>query len=92
MMTGLPQSFDEALTFASEGRARLKLQTDSVEHRGAEASSAVVSALLLVLAAVVLLSHYITASVIAGAWANRVNTIVFMVFGALLLRAMSRIR
>ena len=92
MMTGLPQSFDEALTFASEGRARLKLQTDSVEHRGAGASSAVVPALLLVLAAVVLLSHYITASVIAGAWANRVNTIVFMVFGALLLRAMSRIR
>lgn len=90
LMMDLPQSFDEALTFASEGRARLRLQSDSVEHRGAGASSAVVAALLLVLAAVVLLSHYIGASAVAGAWTNRINTIAFMVFGALLLRAISR--
>ena len=90
MMTGLPQSFDEALTFASEGRARLKLQTDSVEHRGGT-SSAVIAALMLVLAAVVLLSHYIAASAGAGAWSSRINAIVFIVFGALLLRTVSRV-
>jgi len=92
MVTGLPQSFDEALTFASETRGRFKLQSASVEHRGAGASSAVIAALMLVLAAVVLLSHYIGASTVAGAWTNRINMIVFVVFGALLLRAVSHVK
>ena len=92
MMMGLPQSLDEALTFASEGHTRLKLQSDSAKHRGAGASSAVVASLLLVLAAVVLLSHRIGESAVVGAWANRINIMVFMIFGALLLRSITRIR
>jgi len=93
MMMNLPQSFDEALTFASEGHARLKLQTpDAAQQSGAGNSSKVVAALLLVLAAVVLLSHYITASIAAGPWAGRINAFVFIIFGAMLLRTATRVR
>jgi predicted unusual protein kinase regulating ubiquinone biosynthesis (AarF/ABC1/UbiB family) len=88
MMMDLPQTLDEALTSASEGPTRLKPQAaDSAHHRGGT-FSAVVPALLLVLAAFVLLSHWTSAA--AGVWANRINTIMFMVFGGLLLRAVSR--
>lgn len=91
MMMYLPQNFDEALTSISEGPARLKARAgESADHRRGT-SSAGVAALLLVLAAFVLLSHYIATSVVAGVWASRINTIVFMVFGALLLRAVSRL-
>jgi hypothetical protein len=90
LMMDLPQSLDDALTSASEGRTHLKSQAaDYADHRGARSSSAVVTALVLLLASVVLLSHYITSSVVAGVWANRINTIVFMLLGALLLRAVS---
>ncbi len=89
MMVDLPQSLDDALTSITEGPIRLKLQAaDSADHREGT-FSAVVPALLLVLAAFVLLSHYIGTSVVAGLWAGRINTIVFMVFGALLLRVVS---
>jgi len=92
MMMNLPQNLDEALTSVSRSYTSLKLQPDdSAEGRGAGRSSALVTALLLVLAAVLLLSPYVTASVAAGPWANRINTIVFMIFGALLLRAVSRV-
>jgi len=92
MMMGLPQSLDEALTLVSEDPARFKSQAgESADHRGGTSSTAVV-ALLLVLAAFVLLSHYVGTSVAAGVWASRLNTIVFMVFGALLLQAISRSR
>jgi hypothetical protein len=86
MIVDLPQSLDDALTSMTEGPTRLKA-ADSSDHRGG-LFSAVVPALLLVLAAFVLLSHYIGTSV-AGVWAGRINTIVFMVFGALLLRVVS---
>jgi predicted unusual protein kinase regulating ubiquinone biosynthesis (AarF/ABC1/UbiB family) len=90
LMMDLPQSLDDALTSASEGRTHLKSQAaDYAGHRGARSSSAVVTALVLLLASVVLLSHYITSSVVPGLWANRINTIVFMLLGALLLRAVS---
>lgn len=93
LMVDLPHSLDEALTFGAEGRARLNLQTkDPAEHRGAGDSSTVVASLLLVLAAVVLLSHYITPLVASVAWSNRINTVVFLTFGTLLLRAVSRVR
>jgi len=93
LMVDLPHSLDEALTFGAEGRPRFNLQTnDPTERRGTGASSTVVVALLLVLAAVVLLSHYIKPLVAPGAWSNRINTFVFLLFGALLLRAANRVR
>ena len=91
MLTDLPQSLDGALTLASEGRARFtRHAADSAKHHRAGTSLAMIVALLLVLAAVVLLSHYIAATAVAGAWANRINVAAFMIFGALLLRAVGR--
>jgi len=90
LMMDLPQSLDEALTSLSEGHTRLKSQAADSNAHGAHSSSSLVVALVLVLASVVLLSQYITPSIVAGAWTNRINTIVFMVFGALLLRVVSR--
>jgi ubiquinone biosynthesis protein len=91
VMMDLPQTLDEALTTVSEARTRVKsagAQTSA--HRRAENSTAVVAALLLALAAVVLLSHYVAAAA-TSAWANRIITIAFMNFGALLLRAVARV-
>jgi predicted unusual protein kinase regulating ubiquinone biosynthesis (AarF/ABC1/UbiB family) len=92
MIVDLPQILDEALTSMSDGPPGLRLMAaDSAEPRTGT-SSAMVPALLLVLAAFVLVSHYIGASSVSATWANRANTIVFMIFGALLLRVISRIR
>jgi predicted unusual protein kinase regulating ubiquinone biosynthesis (AarF/ABC1/UbiB family) len=92
LMMDMPQTVDEALTSGSEDGERFKLPDPAGDRAGAGTTSAVVAALLLVLAAAGLLSHYVTASMVAGPWANRINTIVFLVFGALLLRATSRVR
>jgi predicted unusual protein kinase regulating ubiquinone biosynthesis (AarF/ABC1/UbiB family) len=93
MIMGLPQKLDDVLTLAAESSARVKLQgTGEAGHRRQENTSAVVSALLLVLAAVVLLSHYIAASAAGGVWLDRIGAIVFVLVGALLLRAVSRMR
>ncbi len=91
MMMELPQKFDQALTLMAESHARSPLQgTRSAQHHGQRNSSAVVIALLLTLVAVVLLSHHLAVSAIAGVWIDRVSAIVFVVLGALLLRAVSR--
>ena len=91
MMMGLPQKLDEVLTLVAESSARLKLQgTREAGYRRQKNSSAVVIALLLVLAAVVLLSHHLTASAVDGAWLDRISAMVFVLVGALLLRAVSR--
>lgn len=90
LLVDFPHRIDQALTFGAEGRARLDLQTTDLGHHGAGTSSAILAALLLVFAAVSLLSHYITPLVAPVGWANRINTGVFLIFGALLLRAVSR--
>jgi hypothetical protein len=90
MMMGLPQQLDEALTLVAESSARLKLQgTGAAGHHRQKNSSAVMIALLLVLAAFVILSYHLTLSGVAGAWFERVSAIVFVLLGALLLRAAS---
>ena len=90
MMMGLPQKLDEALTLVAESSARLKLQGTGVAgHHRQNNSSAVMIALLFVLGAFALLSHHLTLLGIAGAWFERVSAIVFVLLGALLLRAAS---
>ena len=90
MMMGLPQKLDEVLSYAAESGARLKLQgTEVAGHRRQKNSSAVMIALLLVLGAFALLSHHLTLSGVAGVWFERVSAIVFVLLGALLLRAAS---
>lgn len=91
LMMEMPQRLDEMLTLASEGGARLKLrvaETDS--HQRGKNSSAVVAALLLLLAAVVMLLPHLMVSLVTKEWANRVNVVVFILVGAMVLRAASR--
>jgi ubiquinone biosynthesis protein len=91
MMMGLPQRLDEMLTLASEGGARVRLHVpETTAHRRRKNYSAVVASLLLVLAAVAFVLPRVTASLFAEEWANRVNAVVFIACGALLLRAAGR--
>jgi ubiquinone biosynthesis protein len=93
MMTELPQRLDEALTLASDGNAQMKVHlSEPVRQRRQKNRSAAVTALLLVLAAVALLSHRVTAEVSAGPWADRISALVFVVISALLLRGASSSR
>ncbi len=90
MMMGLPQKLDEVLTLVAESSARVKLQgTGAAGHRRQQNSSAVMVALLLVLGAFAMLSHHLAASGIAGAWFDSISAVIFVLLGALLLRAAS---
>jgi ubiquinone biosynthesis protein len=91
MMTELPQRLDEVLTLASGGNAQVKVHiSEPADQRRQKNRSAAVTALLLVLAAVALLSHHFTAGATAGLWADRLSTIVFLGVSALLLRVASQ--
>lgn len=93
MMMQLPRKFDETLTLAQAHHARLQHQgTPATKPRGQPYASTVMIALLLALASVVLLSHHLAASAMAGAWVDKGSAIAFVVLGALLLRAASRAR
>ena len=88
MMMDLPRKLDEVLTLAAEGGARVRLRvTESANQRGQKNSLAVVIALLLVLASVALLSHRLAA--VSAVWGEPAGAILFVVIGALLLRAAS---
>ena len=91
MMMGLPQKLDEVLTLAAEGGARMRLQvTDTAASRKQRNSLAIVIALLMILAAVTLMSRHLAAMTAAPAWLERVSVLAFVMLGALLLRAVSR--
>jgi predicted unusual protein kinase regulating ubiquinone biosynthesis (AarF/ABC1/UbiB family) len=91
MMAGLPQRFDEMLTLASEGGARVRLRVpEAASRRHRKNSSAAFAALLLAFAAAALLLPHVTASLVAREWANGVNAVVFVACGALLLRVAGR--
>lgn len=92
MIVDLPQILDEALTSVSDGPPGPRLRAAESAGPRTGTSSAMVPALLLVLAAFVLVSHYIGVSALLATWTNRINTIVFMIVGALLLRAISRVK
>jgi hypothetical protein len=91
MMMELPRKFDEALTQAYSQRLQHH-GTPSAYSPRPSTTSAVVVALLLALAAVVLLSQHLVASGIAREWVEKGSAIVFVLLGALLLRAASRTR
>ena len=93
LVMGMPQRFDEMLTLASEGGARLKLRVpETTSHQRQKNSSAVTSALLLLLAATALVLPHVTASLVAEEWANRVNALVFIFVGVMLLHVVGRVR
>lgn len=91
MLMALPRKLDEVLTLAVERGPRGPSQeTRGVQLHGRHRSATVVLALLLALASAVLLSHHLMASGSAGVWVERGSAIVFVVLGALVLRAASR--
>jgi predicted unusual protein kinase regulating ubiquinone biosynthesis (AarF/ABC1/UbiB family) len=91
LMMELPQKLDDALTHISEDGARLKLyHAHTLERRRQRNFSQVVPVLLVFLAGIVLLSHYVSASAAGSVWVQRASAIVFALFGIMLLVAASR--
>jgi predicted unusual protein kinase regulating ubiquinone biosynthesis (AarF/ABC1/UbiB family) len=93
MMMAMPQRFDQLLTLASEGTPRVKLHVpETSSHRRQKNSGAIMTAMLLLLAAVIFALPRVTTSLVGGDWAGRINAVAFVVCGALLLMAAGRTR
>ena len=93
LLMAMPQRFDQALTLASEGRAQVKLHVpENVSQQRHKNSIAVMTALLLLLAAVAFALPRVTSSFVGNDWAGRINAVAFIGCGALLLLAMGRMR
>jgi len=88
LMFELPQRLDEALTLVAEGRTQSRSpMRETHERERRQNSSAIMAALLLVLATFVILVQH------AGmneAWADSIKAFMFIALGACVLRAASR--
>ena len=93
LLMAMPQRFDQALTLASEGTPRVKLHVpENLSQQRQKNSIAVMTALLLLLAAVAFALPRVTSSFVGNEWAGRINAVAFIACGALLLLAMGRTR
>lgn len=93
LLMAMPQRLDQALTLASEGTARVKLHVpENVSQQRQKNSIAIMTALLLLLAAVAFALPRVTSSFVGNDWAGRINAVAFIACGALLLFAMGRLR
>jgi ubiquinone biosynthesis protein len=92
LVMAMPQRIDQALTLASAGSARVKLHVPETSHQRQKNSIAVMTAMLLLLAAVAFVLPRVTSSFVGSEWAGRINTIAFIACGALLLIAVGRTR
>lgn len=85
LMIDLPQRLDEVLTLAAEGNLRRGPRASEPAERPRNTSSMIWVALLLALGAIILLWPRLD-----GIWGERLGAIVFLFFGALLLRLVVR--
>jgi ubiquinone biosynthesis protein len=93
LVVDLPQHLDEALSLAAQGKLQPKLElTEAIHHRRLKNSSAVTMALLLVLAALPLLSQQLATSSNVGQWSVRISGAIFLLLGAQVLRNVIRTR
>ena len=93
MMMAMPQRMDQMLTLGPEGSTRLKLHvSETASQRRQKNSVAVMTAMLLLLTAVAFALPRVTSVFVGNVWAGRINALVFIACGALLLMAMSRTR
>jgi predicted unusual protein kinase regulating ubiquinone biosynthesis (AarF/ABC1/UbiB family) len=93
LMMAMPQRLDQMLTLVSEGSPRLKLHLpETASHRRQKNSLAVMTALLLLLAAVAFALPRVTSVFAGSVWAGRINAVAFIACGALLLLAAGRTR
>jgi len=90
IMVALPYQLDQALTRAAEGDSRLR-NPASETHSQRKNTSAAMTALLFVVAAVVLWAHHLTGlATVPPEWIDRGGAVLFVMLGALLLRAATR--
>src|ERR1051325_6292150 len=88
LMMTMPQRLDQMLMLVSEGNARLKLHVpDTASHQRQKNSAAIMTAMLLLLAAVTFVLPRMTRSFIGSDWADRIDAVAFAACGALLLLA-----
>jgi len=93
LMMAVPQRLDDALTLAAAGSARVKLHVpETASRRQQKNSTAVITAMLLLLAAVAFVLPRVTSSFLGNEWAGRINALAFVACGALLLLAAGRMR
>ncbi|MEK6279441.1 MAG: AarF/UbiB family protein [Acidobacteriota bacterium] len=93
IMMAMPQRLDQMLTLASEGTPRVKLHVpETSSHRQQKNSVAVMTSMLLLLAAVVFALPRVTTALVGNEWAGRINAAAFIACGALLLMAAGRAR
>ena len=93
LMMAMPQRLDQMLTLGSDGSPRLKLHLpETASHRRQKNSTAVMMAMLLLLAAIAFALPRVTSSFLGNEWAGRINAVVFVACGALLLVVTGRTR
>jgi ubiquinone biosynthesis protein len=93
LLLELPKRLDEALTLVAEGGARVNLQLrETAENRQQKNSTAAVSALLLVLAALALFAHHLALFQSETGWGGKIVVVVFVLVGVLLLGRLSGTR
>jgi predicted unusual protein kinase regulating ubiquinone biosynthesis (AarF/ABC1/UbiB family) len=93
LMMGMPQRLDQMLTLAPEGSTQLKLRLpETASQRRQKNSVAVMTAMLLLLTAVVFAFPRVTSVFVGSEWAGRIDAVAFIACGALLLLATSRTR
>jgi hypothetical protein len=92
-MMAMPQRLDQVLTLASEGSARVKLHVpETPSHQRQKNSTAITTAMVLLLAAVAFALPRVTSSFLGTDWAGKINAVAFVACGALLLLAVGRTR
>jgi hypothetical protein len=93
LMMAMPQRLDQMLTLTSDGNARIKLHVpETTSHQRQKNSAAVMTAMLLLLAAIAFALPRVTSALVGDEWAGRINTFVFVACGALLLIVVGRTR
>ena len=93
LMMAMPQRLDQMLTLVSEGSARVRLHVpETASHQRQKNSTAVMTAMLLLLAAIASALPRITTALVGADWAGRINAVGFIGCGALLLFAIGRVR
>lgn len=92
MLMELPQKMDEVLRLASSGNPRIKLHVPEADHqRQQRNSTTLMTAMLFLLASVALLLPLVTTRLAGGVWATRLSAIIFLLLGAMMLTALSRV-
>jgi len=93
LLMAMPQRLDQALTLASEGRARVRLHVpERISQQREKNSIAVMAAMLLLLAATTFALPRVTSLFVGSNWSGRINAVAFIACGALLLLVVTRAR